>query len=383
MNWYRNYLLPGLIFQSVVIGGGYATGRELIEFFFASGPIGGLLGLATAGVVFGVVLAVGFEFARVFGAYDYRHFCQKLLGRGWGIFELAFCIQLLLVLSVIGSAAGQIAQESFAIPSLVGTLLLMAMIAVLVFSGSEAIKRVLAGWSFLLYLVYGLMIVLAFHSFGDNIFQTYSEADSGSGWLQSGVLYSGYNLAVLPAVLFVISGLNRRRQAIGAGLIAGLVAVLPAMSFFVAMMSAYPEIGDEPVPASLLMSRFGSGWLELTFQVVVFGTFIETGTALLHAVNERLAGLRRDEHREMPAYQRALVALILLSISIFAAEQFGIVDLIARGYSALTLVFLTIFIFPLLTLGVWKIIHSSGGARSKPSEPDQVQSLELQESGQS
>ena len=382
MNWYRNYLLPGLIFQSVVIGGGYATGRELIEFFFASGPIGGLLGLATAGLVFGVVLAVGFEFARVYRAYDYRHFCQKLLGRGWVIFELAFCIQLLLVLSVIGSAAGQIAQESFAVPSLVGTLLLMATIALLVFSGSETIKRVLAGWSFLLYLVYGLMIVLAFRSFGDEISQVYREADSGTGWLKSGVLYSGYNLAVLPAVLFVVSGLNHRREAIGAGLIAGAVAILPAMSFFVAMMAAYPEIGEQPVPASLLMSKFGYGWLELIFQVVVFGTFIETGTALLHAVNERLAGLRRDEQREMPQYQRAVVALILLSISIFAAEQFGIVDLIAQGYGALTLVFLTLFILPLLTLGVWKILRLTGASPRVQDASGQFQSLELQESRQ-
>ena len=29
----RKYLVPGLVFQSVVIGGGYGTGREIAEFF--------------------------------------------------------------------------------------------------------------------------------------------------------------------------------------------------------------------------------------------------------------------------------------------------------------------------------------------------------------
>ena len=102
MRFFSIYLLPGLMFQSVVIGGGYATGRELIEFFFASGPIGGLLGLLVAGAVFGLVSAVGFELARRFKAFDYRHFCKIILGRWWGLFEFFYFFQLLLVLSVIG-----------------------------------------------------------------------------------------------------------------------------------------------------------------------------------------------------------------------------------------------------------------------------------------
>ena len=41
-SWFQRYLLPGLAFKAVVIGGGYATGRELAEFFLPSGPRGGL-----------------------------------------------------------------------------------------------------------------------------------------------------------------------------------------------------------------------------------------------------------------------------------------------------------------------------------------------------
>ena len=39
---FQRFLLPGLAFKGVVIGGGYATGRELAEFFVPSGPQGGL-----------------------------------------------------------------------------------------------------------------------------------------------------------------------------------------------------------------------------------------------------------------------------------------------------------------------------------------------------
>ena len=44
-NWFQIYLVPGIVFQSMVIAGGYGTGRELVEYFLQFGPKAGLLGL--------------------------------------------------------------------------------------------------------------------------------------------------------------------------------------------------------------------------------------------------------------------------------------------------------------------------------------------------
>ena len=78
---FKKYLLPGFVFQSVVIAGGYGTGRELVEFFLNYGPLGGLLGmLLVTTVIWSLILAVTFEFSRKFRAYDYRTFFKKLLG---------------------------------------------------------------------------------------------------------------------------------------------------------------------------------------------------------------------------------------------------------------------------------------------------------------
>ena len=46
--WFQRFLLPGLAFKAVVIGGGYATGRELAEFFMPSGPWGGMAAIASS-----------------------------------------------------------------------------------------------------------------------------------------------------------------------------------------------------------------------------------------------------------------------------------------------------------------------------------------------
>ncbi|NVJ69584.1 MAG: hypothetical protein HWE08_04480 [Alphaproteobacteria bacterium] len=352
---FSRYLVPGLMFQSVVIGGGYATGRELMEFFLPAGPLGGLLGLLVSGLVFGLVLAMGFEFARVTGAYDYRTFCRELLGRGWVVFEIAFFILLLLILAVIAAASGELAAVNFGVSPVVGTVGLMGLIALLTFYGSDAIKKVLAAWSFLLYAVYAALFVFAFIQLGDQIEGAYNAKAVEDGWLSGGILYSGYNLAVLPAILFAIRGQKSRSEAMGSGLMAGAIAVVPAMLFYTALMALYPEIGQAPVPAAILMQSLDVPILSVIFQIVIFGTFVETGTALLHSVNERIEGNFEETGKVMPRKLRPFVAVSFLIIAIVGGTWLGVIELIASGYSLLTLVFIAVLVVPLLTLGAWRV----------------------------
>ncbi len=105
---FKRPVLPALAFTAVVFGGGYATGRELVEFFLPSGPQGGLMGMALAMAIWSVVCAVTFLFARMTVSLDYRSFFKALLGPfGW-LFEAAYYAFAVLVLAVFGSAAGAI-----------------------------------------------------------------------------------------------------------------------------------------------------------------------------------------------------------------------------------------------------------------------------------
>src|SRR5690242_21864747 len=99
-NWFQRLLLPGFAFKAVVIGGGYATGRELAEFFLPSGPWGGLASMLLATVIWSAVTVLTFLFARAVGALEYRAFFQHLLGPFAIIFELAYVANLVLVLEI-------------------------------------------------------------------------------------------------------------------------------------------------------------------------------------------------------------------------------------------------------------------------------------------
>ena len=97
-SFFQRYLLPGFAFKAVVIGGGYATGRELAEFFLPSGAWGGLAAMALSMAVFSLCCIVTFLFARRFGARDYVTFFKQLLGPGWVLFEGAYILFIVLIL---------------------------------------------------------------------------------------------------------------------------------------------------------------------------------------------------------------------------------------------------------------------------------------------
>src|SRR5262245_6790756 len=104
-SWVRRYLLPGFAFKAVVIGGGYATGRELASFFLPSGPRGGLYAMGLVCLLWSVVCAVTFLFAWKTGSRDYRSFFRHLLGPFWPAFELVYGLALMVTLAVFAAAA--------------------------------------------------------------------------------------------------------------------------------------------------------------------------------------------------------------------------------------------------------------------------------------
>src|SRR5580692_8576200 len=133
---FQRWVLPGFAFKAVVIGGGYATGRELAEFFLPCGLRAGLLGMCISMLVWSCVCTLTFLFAWERGSLEYRSFFRQLLGRAWPAFEIAYLALLLLVLSVFGAAAGEIVAALSGAPTLVGTLLLMGAIALALWHGN-------------------------------------------------------------------------------------------------------------------------------------------------------------------------------------------------------------------------------------------------------
>ena len=357
-SFFKKYLLPGFIFQSVTIGGGYGTGRELVEYFLNNGPIGGLLGMLLATLMWSVLLAVTFEFSRTFQAYDYRTFFKKLLGSFWFLFEIIYLIFLMIVVAVIGSAAGTILEANFGIPYILGVIIMLAGVGFLTFKGSGLIESFLSIWSILLYMMYAAFLVVAFIKFGPAIRSSFAAGAVKSGWILGGFKYALYNLGIIAAVFFCLKHIEKRKEAIWAGILAGPIAIFPGFLFYIAIMGFHTHLADEKIPAVFVLERTGIPLLLILFQVILVGTLIETGTGLIHSVNERLQSALQASGKKLRQWQRPVIAVIILTTA-FVLSTFGLIGLIAQGYGAISWGFLIVFILPLITIGLHKLLQKN------------------------
>jgi uncharacterized membrane protein YkvI len=361
------YLIPGLVIQAVLVGGGYSTGRELVEFFLLSGPATALPAMALTAAYFSLGSMISFELARQYRAFDYRSFCRVYSGRFWVLFEWGYIAILILVLSVVSSAAGKLLSEMTGTGEFIDSIIFMAGVSLIVFFGSNLIERIISIWSVIFYIVYGSLFLLVVHKFGPQLHTALQSTrlDYGRA-LSDSISYAGYNIAILPVLIFVARNFASRREALIAGALAGPLILLPGFAFLLALSAFYPKILDAPLPVTVVLANLGNPVLTVLVRIVVLGAFLKTGVGLLHGLNERFAGSFTERGKVMPRGARPAIAIVLMIIAVYLATSLGIVELIGRGYRYSSYFFLAVFVLPVATRGVWLI--SRPGIR--PATPD-------------
>ena len=165
--------------------------------------------------------------------------------------------------------------------------------------------------------------------------------------------YASYNIVGAVVILPVLRHLRGNKDALIAGALAGPLAMIPALLFFICMIAYFPQIGAEPLPSDFLLRRLNFPAFHFLFQLMIFLALLESGTGCVHAINERIAAAQRRAPADpSPKAARLLITGALLVGSIFLAARFGLVTLIARGYRGLAYLFIGVFVLPVMTLGL-------------------------------
>ena len=308
--WTR-WLIPGFIFQSVTIGGGYGTGAEIAQYFGASGMVGGLLSALVTLVIWALMCAVTFEFVRVFKTYDYGSMMKQLLGPLGFLYDILYYLMMFIVLGVLNATAGSMVSALTGGSQWIGIFILAVGVVFLVFKGTEMIEKVLSFWSYILYAVYIIFLIAVIAKFGGNISAEFAKGEIASNWFVNGANYALYNLVVVPLILYTVRDCETRNMR----------------------------------------------WLYIVFEIVLFGTLIETGTGFIKAVTDRIEVAVTRNGRELDAWVHPTLVVAMAVIGI-AISTFGLLNLIVKGYGTSVWGFLIIYAIPMLTLGVYKIIKS-------------------------
>jgi len=331
------YLVTPAVFCSVIMGGGYGTGREVVEYFTRLGPVAGLLAIATAAVAFFLVLFATFEIARRNDAHDYRTLFRHLLGSYWWLYEVLYLLLFVLVIGVIAAAVQTLVEDQLGMPGRPGVVLLFLLVVIITLWGRTAIERLLTAWAAIMFAVF--FVYLA--TMGVDL-ERFDGALSERDALSSGLLYAGYNIAVFPVLLFTVRGLQSSAEAAGSALLTSVAICLPAVLFHLSYLKGLPSVLNQSLPNYWMIETYGSAVLLSLFTVALIGTLVETASGLVQGFIERLEYSRAQKLGLAP---KLLVSIVLMICGGMAAEL-GIVTLIASGYSAMAIGFLLVYVLP-------------------------------------
>src|SRR5690625_3502165 len=221
---FGRYVLPAIILQSVLMGGGFATGREIVEFGAKYGALGWLGGLA---IFFGftIMAILMFEFSRKFKSFNYRTLLKELIGPFWFLFDIVYLLLAILIIAIMAAATGEILQVTLGLNYWVGVILITFIVGILNFYGKGLIERFKTFGTLSLmigYLVFASLVIFQTWdqawdvlATGDTSYMTGTVSVFAVIW--SGILYVGYNLAVYPATLFSIERQQSRKESVWSG----------------------------------------------------------------------------------------------------------------------------------------------------------------------
>lgn len=360
---YGRIVLPAVILQSVLMGGGYTTGREIVEFGAKYGALGWLGGVGIF-IGFTIMAILMFEFARKFKGYDYRALLKELIGPFWFLFDIVYLLLAILIIAIMASATGEILHETLGFHYWAGVILIIVIVGILNFYGKGLIERFKTFGTLALMIGYVVFATLVISSTWEHAFDVLKSGDTSFmtgnvsifAVLWTGILYVGYNLAVYPAALFSIKRQTSRKDAVLAGLIAGVLMTIPWFLTYFSIMGHYPseEVLGATVPWLVMLQGFPV-IIMVIFGVVVGWTLIETASGMIHAFVDRLDAQMQDfSKKRLTATQKGAIAVGTLILAVILA-QVGIIDLISKGYTAMAYAMIVVFAIPLLTIGVYKI----------------------------
>ncbi len=353
----RRLVLPGIILQSVLIGGGYATGREIVEYGGKFGAAGWISGLA---IFFGfsLIAFLSMEASRYWQVYDYKSLLKKLIGPGWIAYEIVYLLLAVLIIAVMASAAGEILYQTLSFPNWIGVVLITVIVGSLNYKGEETIAKLETIGSVALFVAYFIFTFTVFSNKSGEIATVFSDwntsymtdAPALGLLLWTGILYVGYNLAVYPASFFTFKNLTSRKDSFIAAIIAGLLMTIPWFLTYFAIMAYYPgkEVLDSTVPWLKMLAGF-KPILIWIFGIVVGWTLIETATGMIHAFISRIETEAEQKGSPLKKITKAWISLAAL-LSALLLAQVGIIALVAKGYTFMAYAMIAVYAVPLLVL---------------------------------
>ncbi|MGM0840970.1 MAG: YkvI family membrane protein [Bacillota bacterium] len=259
------------VYVGTVIGAGFATGREIVEFFTRFGFVG-FIALLLSGYLF---ITMGTKImlkSHDIKAKSFEEFNEYLFGKWFSkIMNIVMMIMLIGVSAVMLSGAGAVFQEQLLLPKQVGILLTIGLGFITMMVG---IKGLFAVNTFVVPLMIVFNLFLMVYSVRNaaflDAFLMIPHAEDGWKSVVAPFSYVAFNLAMAQAVLVPVAGEVKDRDTIKyGGYLGGIFLTLILISSHITLVMI-PNVTQYQIPMAVVMKSFVAGFY-MIYIIIIYG----------------------------------------------------------------------------------------------------------------
>jgi uncharacterized membrane protein YkvI len=277
----KNILKIACIYVATIIGAGFASGQEIVQFF-SNYNNGGFYGIILAGLLFAVIGYVVLDKVYTERIKDFDELLFPAVGWifGW-VIEIAVTLFMLSIFCIMIAGAGNVFQDKLNIPYNIGICLMVAICMISLLSDTKGIVFIS---SFIApILIVGLVAMGVFVIATKNVF-VFSVAGDFSkitkNWFFSTLLYVGYNSIISIVVMSSLyTQLKTRKAAVLGGALGGLILCFIAFILNFIIYVVHPDSLVKEIPLLNISEKYSSLFSSIYAVILFLAMFVSAVTS--------------------------------------------------------------------------------------------------------
>lgn len=323
----KTSLRIGAVYISAIIGAGFASGQEILQYFTYYGWIS-LAGAVVATILFAWL---GYQIADLgsrLGADSHKGVILQLGGRIFGtVVDYIIILACLNATVVMIAGGGSLLNQLFNVPVFIGSAIITLLVAVTLTLDLRQIVNVIGSVTPFLVLMAIVLAVYAFSTTNISLseVQNYAkpELTASPHWILSAVLYVSYNVIMAVAILSVVGGaVENNKIAARGGMYGGIGLGILVIIMNLGLIVKLDKVDNVDMPTLLFASDIAP-WLSIVMGLIIFAMVFSTAAGALYAF------VRRVVSPKMPNFK---LMVILFSILAYVLSFVGFSKLIGTVY---------------------------------------------------
>jgi uncharacterized membrane protein YkvI len=297
-------------YVGAVVGAGFASGQELIQFFVRFGK-NGLWGAALAGALFIFLGGITVFLVKQYGLNNYRDLLNIKIGRRLtAITDGVIMLFLFFGTSVMLSGSGALFQEYLGFEAWVGIMITELLLFLALIAGEDGFLWFNVLTVPLLIIVIILVSVVSLAMPPSSIPSYSSIVIPGSwvsnNWLISSLLYVSYNMVNGVVILVALAG-EKRDCGVGGGMTGGLILSILIICSTITLFVFQDIIKNYQIPMLYLAFQVNERLFNL-YGVVLWIAMLTTAMANTYGLCQRLQSTWKT-----PCFMIMIIILILVT----------------------------------------------------------------------